>query len=46
MNISGEEFLAAVDDIIKALRNRQIDEQTQKDVLAIAYSLKDEILRV
>jgi hemoglobin len=44
MNINEAEYMAAVDDILAALRKRNIDEQTQKDVLAIAYSLKDEIL--
>jgi hemoglobin len=46
MNVSGEEYLAVLDDIMQVLRKRQIDEQTQKDVLAIAYSLKDDIVRV
>ena len=46
MNISEAEYMAATDDILAALRKRQIDEQTQKDVLAIAYSLKGEILHV
>jgi hemoglobin len=46
MNVSGEEYLAAIDDIMNVLRKRQVDEQTQKDVLAIAYSLKDDIVRV
>lgn len=46
MNISAVEYLAAVDDILAALRKHGIDEQTQKDVLAIAYSLKGEILHV
>lgn len=46
MNISEAEYLAAVDDIMAVLRKHEIDEQTQKDVLAIAYSLKGEILRV
>lgn len=46
MNISEGEYLSAMDDIMTALRNRSIDEQTQKDVLAIAFSLKGEILRV
>jgi hemoglobin len=46
MNISEAEYMATIDDILAALRNHGIDEQTQKDVLAIAYSLKDEILRV
>lgn len=45
MNISGEEYLAAVDDIMVVLRKHEIDEATQKDVLAIAYSLKGDIIR-
>jgi len=45
MNISPEEYMAAIDDILLVLRTHGIDEQTQKDVLAIAYSLKPEILR-
>lgn len=44
MNINEAEYLAAVDDILMALRKHDIDEQTQKDVLAIAYSLKGDIL--
>jgi hemoglobin len=46
MNINEAEYMAAVDDILSVLRTHQKDEQTQKDVLAIAYSLKGEILRV
>ena len=46
MNINEAEYMAAVDDILSALRNRQIDERTQNDVLAIAYSLKGQILHV
>lgn len=46
MNISGEEYLAVIDDIMKVLRKHEIDDQSQKDVLAIAYSLKDEIVRL
>ena len=44
MNISAAEYLAAVDDIITVLRRHSIDEQTQKDVLAIAYALKGDIM--
>ncbi len=40
MNVSEAEYMAAVDDILDVLKARRIDEQTQKDVLAIAYSLK------
>ena len=46
MNISEAEYMAAVDDILAALKKHAIDDQTQNDVLAIAYSLKGEILRV
>jgi hemoglobin len=46
MNISEAEYMAALDDILQAMRQTGIDEQTQKDVLAIAYSLKGEIIRV
>jgi hemoglobin len=46
MNISAAEYVAALDDILAVLRRHGIDEQTQKDVLAIAYSLKGEIVHV
>lgn len=46
MNISAEEFVAAVDDIMLVLRRHDIDEATRRDVLAISYSLKSEIVRV
>ena len=44
MNISAEEYLAAMDDIMATLEKHGIDDATRKDVLAIAYSLKDEIM--
>jgi hemoglobin len=46
MNINEAEYMAALDDILAGLRKRGIDEQTQKDVLAIGYSLKGEILHL
>ena len=46
MNINEAEYMAAVDDILATLKSHAIDDDTQKDVLAIAYSLKGEILRV
>ena len=46
MNINEAEYMAATDDILATLRKHGIDEQTQKDVLAIAYSLKGDILHV
>jgi hemoglobin len=46
MNISDGEYMAAIDDIMKTLQKHNIDEQTQKDVLAISYSLKNEIVHM
>lgn len=46
MNISATEYMAVLDDILAALRRHGIDEQTQRDVLAIAYSLKGDIINV
>ena len=46
MNVSATEYMAAVDDILLVLRKHRIDEQTQKDVLAIAYSLKEDIMHL
>lgn len=46
MNISQGEYMHVIDDIMKALNKNSIDEETQKDVLAIAYSLKGEIAGV
>lgn len=46
MNISATEYMAATDDILGVLSKHGIDEQTQKDVLAIAYSLKGDIIHV
>lgn len=45
MNISEQEYLAVMDDIMGALDKHRIDEATKKDVLAILYSLKGEIIR-
>ena len=46
MNISEQEYLAAMDDIFGAMNKNGIDEDSKKDVLAILYSLKGEIIRV
>lgn len=45
MNISPAEYMAAIDDIMDALEQHAADEQTKKDMLAIAYSLKGEIVQ-
>ena len=44
MNISAAEYMAAVDDILMVLQKHEIDEDTQKDILFIAYSLKNQII--
>lgn len=44
MNISEAEYMAAMDDILMVLGNNGIDEEARKDVLAISYSLKGEIM--
>jgi len=46
MNISEQEFLAVIDDILGALDKNSVGEQERKDVLAVLYSLKDEIIRL
>lgn len=46
MNVSEREYMATIDDILEVLRKHSIDDQTQKDVLAIAYSLKDDIMHL
>lgn len=46
MNINEAEYMAAVDDILLVMARHKIDQQTCNDVLAIAYSLKGDILRV
>ena len=46
MNISEQEFIEVVDDILGAMDKNKLGENEKKDVLAILYSLKDEIIRV
>ena len=46
MNVSEQEFIAVVDDIMWALDKHEMSDETKKDVLAILYSLKGEIIRV
>lgn len=46
MNISPGEYMAALDDILGSLERVGIDRQSRNDVLAIAWSLKDEIVQV
>lgn len=46
MNINEAEYLHTLDDILFALDKHNIDTQTRNEVLAIAYSLKDQIIGV
>lgn len=46
MNISPGEYMAALDDILGSLERVGIDQRSRNDVLAIAWSLKDEIVQV
>jgi hemoglobin len=46
MNISGEEYLAAMDDIMNGLTVHGMDEATKKDVLFMLYELKPTIVRL
>ena len=45
MNISEEEFVAALDDILMVLQNHGIDDQDQNTVLGMLYGMKDEVIR-
>lgn len=46
MNISEQEYLAVMDDIVGAMDKNQVSEDAKKDVIAILYSLKGQIIRV
>lgn len=46
MNISEAEYMNVVDDILMVLEKHGKDRQTRNDVLAIVYSLKDQMIRV
>src|SRR4030065_384836 len=44
MNISEQEYMAAMDDIIGAMNKQKITEDAKNDVIAILYSLKGNII--
>ncbi len=46
MNISEQEFVAVVDDILGAMDKHGLGDEEKKEVLAILYSLKGAIIRV
>jgi hemoglobin len=46
MNISEQEYIAAMDDILGALKKNGIDDATRNEVTAVLYSLKGQVIRV
>lgn len=46
MNISEAEYLHVIDDIMLCLDKNNIDAQSKNEVLGIAYSLKEQIVRL
>lgn len=44
MNISVAEYMAAVDDIMAVLERNEVPDSARKDVLAITYQLKGDIV--
>ncbi len=46
MNISEQEYMAAMDDILAALAKNGIDPTTCGEVTAVLYSLKAQVIRV
>lgn len=44
MNINATEYMHVIDDAMAVLDKHNKDEQTKKDVLAIFYSLKDQMI--
>lgn len=44
MNITPEQYMCVIDDILSVLNSHNIDENSQKDVLAILWSLKGMIM--
>ena len=46
MNISEQEYLAVMDDIVGAMEKHELDADTRNDVIAILYSIKLDIIRV
>ena len=45
MNVSEQELIAAIDDIVAAMTKNRLDQSVQTEVVAILYSLKGDVLR-
>jgi hemoglobin len=46
MNINEQELVAAIDDVVVALDKNGVGQQEKNEVVAILYSLKNEVLRL
>ncbi len=46
MNISEQEFVAVIDDVLAALETCEVDAPVRGEVLAILWSMKPEVVRV
>jgi hemoglobin len=46
MNISGEEFLAVLDDALVAFERNNLGQREREEVLFVLYSMKSEIVGV
>lgn len=46
MNISGEEYMAVLSDIEKAMDELEYGQDIKDEVLLMSYKLKDEIMRL
>jgi len=46
MNVSEQEFLATMDDIVAALQSHGVGAAETNDVVAILYALKGDVLRL
>lgn len=46
MNVTEQEYMAAMDDIVSALEKNDIDPATRGEVVAILYSLKGGVMRL
>jgi hemoglobin len=46
MNISEAEFVAVLDDILEALTSHEIGEREKAELLALAYSMKNDVVHL
>lgn len=46
MNISAEEFMAAMDDSLDALAKNNVPQRVQEEVLFILYSMRSQVLKL